>query len=247
MNDLTLERFRLAELPADEAARVAAQVGSDPELQARLSALSASDHDLHERGLVRQLEHRVMTGAGAAAATTASRLGSWRLTAFAAAAVVLVAAIVWGPGSGGADRIKGEPASLILYRKSDAGSESLSDGTRARQGDLIRVAYRSVNLCFGVIVSIDGRGTVTRHLPGQGEGAATIQPGDAVPLDTAYELDDAPKWERFYLVTGERAFEVKVVMDAARRAAAVAGNEPPETLPLPPELRQTSFLLRKVS
>ena len=39
-------------------------------------------------------------------------------------------------------------------------------------------------------------------------------------LDQAYELDDAPRWERFYFVTGDTPFAVAPIVDAARRAAA---------------------------
>jgi hypothetical protein len=36
-------------------------------------------------------------------------------------------------------------------------------------------------------------------------------------LDSSYELDDAPSWERFYLVRGNEPFDVAAVMRAARR------------------------------
>ncbi len=183
----------------------------------------------------------------------------WHWAAAASASAVVVTVLVWGPilrrgavvtspvaRSDGADRVKGEASSLMLYRKDDAGVELLSDGAPVRRGDLIRIAYRAAGPCFGVIVSIDGAGVVTRHLPVDAESAAPMRPGEATPLDTSYELDDAPKWERFFLVTGETAFDVRAVLDAARGAAAGAGADPPAALALPPGLHQSSFLLRKV-
>jgi hypothetical protein len=109
------------------------------------------------------------------------------------------------------------------------------------------VAYRCASRRFGVIVSIDGRGVVTRHLPLTGAAAAALEPGATTLLDRAYELDDAPRWERFFLVTGETAFDVQVVLDAARGAAAGAGADPPPALPLQAPLQQSTFLLRKTS
>ncbi|MDE2832664.1 MAG: hypothetical protein OXN20_21310, partial [Gemmatimonadota bacterium] len=68
----------------------------------------------------------------------------------------------------------------------------------------------------GVIVSVDGRGTVTRHLPASGTSAVRLIQGDPVPLDYSYELDDAPKWERFYFLTADASFDVRDVVQVAK-------------------------------
>ncbi len=52
LSDLTLERFRLDELPAAEASRVTAAIARDTDLQRRLAALSESDDELRERDLL---------------------------------------------------------------------------------------------------------------------------------------------------------------------------------------------------
>jgi hypothetical protein len=146
------------------------------------------------------------------------------------------------------ERIKGLRPALSLFRKTAAGSEALADGDRARQGDVIRVGYRASGRRYGVIVSLDGRGAVTRHLPEQGRLAAALEGGEVVLLAHAYELDDAPAWERFYFVTADEPFEVEAVEDAARRARvehAAAVAQAPEALRLPKPLEQASFLLTK--
>ena len=56
------------------------------------------------------------------------------------------------------------------------------------------------------------------------------------PDGTAYELDAAPKFERFFLITADRAFDAQMVMDAARSVATQPGEDVPATLPLPPGL-----------
>ena len=59
---------------------------------------------------------------------------------------------------------------------------------------------------FGVLLSIDGAGHVTLHLP---ESAARRRRADAqgeIRLPSAYELDDAPAFERFLLVTSAAPF-----------------------------------------
>ena len=132
---------------------------------------------------------------------------------------------------------------LAVYRKTNTGSETLNDGAIAHRGDLIRLGYRAAGKPYGVILSIDGRGAVTMHLPPNGEQAASLQNEPTVLLDKAYELDDAPRWERFYFVTGETSFLVQPVMDAARRAAS--SSRPQPKLELPKGLEQSIFLLQK--
>src|SRR6185436_11941296 len=99
---------------------------------------------------------------------------------------------------------------------------------------------------YGAIVSIDGRGAVTLHLPRQGARATRLpEGGETVLLDRAYELDDAPRWERFFFVTGEAPFEIEPLLEAARRAAADPSAPAPERLTLPPNLEQAVFSLEK--
>jgi hypothetical protein len=122
--------------------------------------------------------------------------------------------------------IKGGPA-LMLHRRTTNGSEALTPGAAVQEGDQIRVGYRSAGHRYGVILSIDGRGHVTAHLPRTGDRAGALQPAGTVFLDFAYELDDAPRWERFYFVTSESEFAVepvrRAVLDANRVRTAPAG------------------------
>jgi hypothetical protein len=283
ISDLTLERYRLGELPEARARAVATRAAADADVRARLAALAASDAAFEEsRGtdvVARAVTDRLARsrgdgalaaagGRGGAGSPRATWPGRGALAAAAAAAAVVVTAALWsapglwrptaaadpdapgGAAASGPDRIKGDAAVLLVYRKAGASAEQLTDGAAAREGDLVRVAYRASSAGFGVIVSIDGRGVVTRHLPVEGDAAVALQTGEPRPLPDAYELDDAPRWERFYLVTSARAFEVAPVVHAAERAAASTaspGADAPATLALPEGFEQASFLLRKVS
>jgi hypothetical protein len=139
-------------------------------------------------------------------------------------------------------RIKGVTGrpTLAVYRRTSAGSERLADGDVARPGDLLRVGYTSAGRAYGLILSIDATGAVTLHLPPSGAVAAALEPGGITLLDSAYELDAAPRIERFYFVTGSGRFDVAPVLDAARRAHGV-----PDALPLPPGLEQVTFTVQK--
>jgi hypothetical protein len=52
-----------------------------------------------------------------------------------------------------------------------------------------------------------------------GGRAASLQQAGVVSLEFAYELDDAPGWERFYFITAAVPFDVDAVMAAAHRLA----------------------------
>ncbi|HEY0840889.1 MAG TPA: ActD-like protein, partial [Vulgatibacter sp.] len=97
---------------------------------------------------------------------------------------------------------------------------------------------------FGVIVSLDGAGAVTLHLPASGNASAALDAQGATPLPQAYELDDAPSFERFVLVASDSPFEVDTVLQAARTlvSGADAATSP---LALPEGLEQTSVVVRK--
>jgi hypothetical protein len=226
--DITLERYRLGELPADDAARIDDRVGREPALQARLAALERSDVEIRQAGLL-----------PAPTVTTPRPFrrsrARWLIPAVAGlAAALLVTFVAPRTAERDDDRIKGLRPALALYRRTAAGSESLADGAVARPGDLVRVGYRAAGHAYGVIFSIAGRGNLTMHLPTAGDRAARLARDATVLLDAAYELDDAPMWERFYFVTGDAPFVVTPIVDAVRHAAA-----------LPRGLEQSTFSLQK--
>jgi anti-sigma factor RsiW len=264
--DLVLERYRLGELPPAEAEALEHRLAGDSGLAARLAALDRSDEDIRRRyppaWLAGQIESRQAT-ARPVRRSTAWWTGRWplpvALAAAATLALVLAPRLLQPPFPGApagarpaparsapapapGERLKGLEPSLLLFRRTDAGSEALADGSVARAGDVVRVGYRAAGRTHGVIVSVDGRGVVTVHLPARGDEAAELHGGETVLLDRAYELDDAPRFERFYLVTADRAFPLAPVVDAARAGARASD---PGELRLPPSLKQTTFLLRK--
>jgi hypothetical protein len=148
------------------------------------------------------------------------------------------------PAGGEGNRVKGLRPSLTLYHKTSGGSETLEDGARVHAGDVVRLAYRSAGRGYGTIVSIDGRGVLTRHLPTTGARAAPLRSGETVLLEHAYELDDAPRFERFYLIVSEAPFDLSPVLAAARRAAGSGGGAVP-ALELPSAFEQSTFSLQK--
>jgi len=240
--DIVLERYRLNDLPPAEYNRLSDRLRSDAALRLRLESLDQSDMEIRRAYQPEVFLQRIQEPLAA----PARRLfPAWALPALLVTATLILVVVLprMGPTEGGGDRIKGQLPGLTVYRKTNTGSETLADGAIAHRGDVIRLGYRAAGRPYGVILSIDGRGAVTLHLPPNGEQAASLQNEPTVLLDQAYELDDAPRWEQFYFVTGETAFAVQPVIDAARRSAS--NPRPQPGLELPRGLEQSIFLLQK--
>jgi len=151
---------------------------------------------------------------------------------------------------------KGTPAvspRLWVYRQrataGNAEPERLSNGARATRGDLLQLAYAAgPDGRYGVLLSIDGAGRVTQHLPEPGAtGASALRPSNEIRLPSAYELDDAPGFERFVLITSTQPFPVAAALDAAHELAGQGQNARTAPLALSPAFHQTSVLLQKTS
>ena len=264
-----LERFVLGELPAAELAGLGQRLLTDTDLQRQVDALKTADADIRQSypapWMARQIRARAEDVAGSDGVGSRWSPSSWTLSRLSVARlsvvpVAVVLAIVAVPMLRDGDspetarfleegvRSKGDGATLYAHRRTPDGTERLQDGSTARRGDLVRLQYDGAGAAYGVILSIDGRGAVTRHLPSEGDTAAPLTAAGIVALDVAYELDDAPRWERFFLVTGSQPFAVDEIAAAARAASvdAQANGGAPERLELPETLAQSALTLIKV-
>lgn len=259
--DLILEQYRLHELGPAEAQRLERMLGADEALRRRLEAFQSSDEEIRRLYPAAWFAERVRTRQ--AADRRRFRGPSWHgaarwavpaaLTVITTVLVATIPSRSESPAVSGAitvdtggvpDRIKGLRPALSVYRRTAEGTESLADGDVARTGDLLRIGYLAAGRSYGVILSIDGRGAVTLHLPATGGRAAALGRTGTVLLDRAYELDDAPRWERFYFITSTTPFDVASIIDTARRAAA--GDRPlPAALSLTRGLEQVTLTLQK--
>ena len=261
--DWKLERYTLEELPPEEMARIRELIERDPTQRARLDALRrSSDEILAEYPAVRmarQIERRARENETSRAGEPVAQRAWWSAGWVPAVAVAMMVVAVLPLlrdraeiGENGLPpgiRLKGSEAHLLLHRKTADGSELLKPDDTARAGDLIQVQYQAAGQAYGVILSIDGRGTVTQHFPSVGERNARLEQGSVI-LDLAYELDDAPGWEHFYFITSQTLFDVDDVVKAARDSAArphleAMGRARADSLVLPAGIEQSIFPLVK--
>ena len=181
----------------------------------------------------------------------------------AAAAPLVLAAVLWGPrgkidsagqGTGGDDstmvgvdtdvQLKGQGPDLRLYRRRDGTApERLSDGSIVHPKEVLQLAYLAAGRGFGVIVSVDGRGNVELHHPRSPDEPPVLTRGGEQPLLRGYQLDDAPRFERFFLVTAKNP-ESLVVAQVVQAARLLASQPEADRAPLlvtgPVEIRSVT-------
>ncbi len=248
-----------------EAEAVRAGLTPQGDLTVRLEALQASDAAIleahpprHAAAEIRRRLHHRRAEDDQAGRTTSRQRRRWLLGGLVPAAVAALALIVvlpWGP-----DEIttidhdneiiqttrKGmEQPVLQVWRETGSDEELLGQGAQAHQTDLLQLAYVAKGHDHGVILSVDGRSAVTLHFPAEPGGSTQLSLDGRTPLGFSYELDDAPSFERFFLVTSEKPIDVQTILDAATRLAG-SGQAAERDLPLPTHLSQTAVRIDKV-
>lgn len=249
--DYLIERLHAGDLPPDEAGWVRSRLEAEGG-ERRLETLAREDavfREAHPPGpALREIRRR----AGLVAPAPRARPRPMLLVPVAAAVAVAAALVLRVPSGPLAPRpaiedarLKGLAPRLEVHRSHPGKEpEQLREGAVVRKGDLVQLSYVAAGKPYGAVVSVDGRGIVTLHWPEEGGPAALLAQAGAVPLPHAYLLDDAPGFERFFLVTGEEAFDSARVVEAARRLA-VSGRARQDPLTLPSGLDQHALLLVK--
>lgn len=256
--DWLLERYLLGELPRRQRRRLESELQRDPELRAALEELKRSDRRILSQYPPEQAIPRILGRAGLARPAAAPRRRRLAWVAAPALALALLLLVFLPPllrsrlerGAADGDYIgrKGGvgPAAapaLYVFRKG-SGGEALADGAGASPGDLLQLAYDAGNRRHGVILSLDGNGAVTLHFPAEESGSTQLRRTGRTLLPRAYELDRAPRFERFFLITADGPLPVASVLAAARGLAA--GDEAMTApLDLPGGWGQVSLLVRK--
>ncbi len=255
--DILLERYLLGELPAVDRARIEKTLARDARLRERLRGIERTNREILEQYPPSKMVTRIRTRAAGAgqpaprAFRPPVRALVASLTAVAAAAAIFFTypLYVGGPRvDDGSEtvRVKGSAISLKVYRKRANGAELLGTGASVRSGDLLQLAYFSARGGHVVVLSIDGSGSVTMHYPRAPRGTTAAAPNRITYLPRSYELDDAPRFERFILVASPSRPDIEKIRKAAERLARDPKKAVDAPLPLDAGYAQESILLKKV-
>ena len=232
---------------------------ADPrELAERIAALraeNAAELAAHPAGVaVAQLEARIAGETRQRAARRRHRRLGW-IGVASAASVLVVAALVIDrtdeqrsrstDAQGEVTRVKGT-ARLLAFRQIGEHVEQLEQDALVRAGDLIQLRYNAGGQGYGVIASLDGAGVVTLHHPVSEDAPpeATALSAKPTALPHAYALDDAPRFERFFIITADAPIDLPQSL-ASLRSLAHRADSATASLELPAGLRQWSLRLRK--
>lgn len=258
--DWKLERYLLGELPTEEKERIRKQLQEDETAALRLSRLEKSNEEIlasyPPEIISRQIRERLRgkeNRSKSEGRAKAARIALYALPA--AAAIVLLITLsplnqlLRGP-DGGLEtvRLKGSANPLMVYRKTQTGSERLGEGDLVQKNDSLQLSYRAGAAKYGAIFSIDGKGVVTWHLPNVAVGvpkqAPALEKSGEIFLSFSYVLDDAPLFERFFFVSSSDPFTLAAVARAAVKLAT-SGSARSGDLPMNRNLDQHSLLLQK--
>lgn len=121
-------------------------------------------------------------------------------------------------------RVKGKSSALFVYRNEDGKAVRLANGTKVQEGDILQLSYVCADPEYALIVSVDGNGVVTSHFPEDSTDSALLEKGGEFPLSYSYKLDDAPSFERFYLVTSNEEFSLGSIEDFLLSISGISGK-----------------------
>ena len=244
--DFDLERLALGELPDAEAQSLKVALEKDAEALARFNAIAASNEDIlrtHPVGDVkREVESRLRQLKGNEALEAkpgfAQQLMRWAVVA--ACAVFAVVMVRPDPDQASGVRMKGMESRLVVHQVAQAGLERLNAGAVAQAGDRLQLSVVGAAEQHAVVCSLDGNGQVTLHFPM--DGASTKLLDSPFNLPNSYELDDAPGFERFVLITSSNPISVDAILGYVRGMSPQADAQ---IEGLPAGLYQSSWTVKK--
>jgi len=251
-SDLILEKYVLNELSPVVRRQLEQALLTDEQLQQRVSDIKSSNQafasQINADVMLAQIQRKQEVQ------TDSAKSANWRPVLTLVATVVIAVSILvlpvqkndqleYNPDGIDGVRLKGLEPELKLYRKMIEGAERLSANSIVHEGDVIQLGYVAADARYGMIFSIDGNAGITLHFPENAQSSSLLTTSGEAPLSHAYQLDDAPYFERFYFVTSSQPVPVAQLLQ--RLKLQVAEQVDVIKLDLPEAYRQFSFKLRK--
>lgn len=206
--NLKLEKYLLGELTEIEKS----EIEKDPDFKIKIQELENSNKEFFNKfdinKLAKETERRVNKKNIVSFPTKA-------VTTLAAAAACFILAINIIPNLNldttekeiiylkGSERIN-------IYLNENNNIIELNDLNNVKEGDQLQITYFSTSM-YGIIFSVDGLNNITYHFPESINSSVAVQVGKEVNLPSSYTLDNAPHFEKFYLITSKDSFDFNFV------------------------------------
>ncbi len=259
VSDFKLEQYTLGELDNFEMQSIDEALKVDLDLLKRLNNLKESNEQILSDYPVRKTAAEINWRSERQSKSQKSSFMAWLSPAAASCAVILVlfsSIMIYTKGimpaflSQGDQEIiytKGLEPQINIHLKHENGSSKLLPGALVKEGDALQISYIAGGAKYGMLFSIDGSGMITVHLPevDNKKLAAKLDKEGEIALPFAYELDDAPKFERFFFISSDTQFKIAKVMDQANKLKSRIKAARTEHMDLPEDLSQKSLLLIK--
>lgn len=137
-----------------------------------------------------------------------------------------------------------QESNLTLYRQNGREIRTLKNGEFAHKGDVLQLTYQAGNADYGIIFSVDGNGNITRHFPENSWTSGKLKhSNEEIPLDFSYELDDAPDYEYFIMVTSASQFTLENIENKIKDSKNLEYLKKHSFLPKNTQIK--SFLIEK--
>ncbi|MDH5379009.1 MAG: hypothetical protein OEX00_11855, partial [Gammaproteobacteria bacterium] len=144
-------------------------------------------------------------------------------------------------------RLKGAKPHLKLYLNTKEGPQSVAENQPLKQGDQLQLSYIAAGFNYGMIISIDGNGMVTKHFPYEQHSLFTVNPSGEFMLHNSYVLDNAPRFEHFYFLYAEKKIDFEKMIPLIEAQAAHINETQRELSGLPQGMEQSIFTIRKMN
>jgi hypothetical protein len=262
-----LESALAGELPPQDMERFRTAVAQNPELAEAVEAMRISNRTILDELPASRVEREVHRRAAIGPHSRPSRPSSamraldplrdffhrllegrarmpMLLSAAAACFLILLLPVIRAPDPDPI-RIKGDSLSLFVYRQVGERTERMEAGGYARPSERLQVYLKAPPGCHAAVFALDGRGATTQLWPSMGDAPERVGKREKIPLPNSYELDDAPAFERIFLVSSRKNFKISEAMQAASRLFQNSKTACCADLELPGDFGQASFLLLK--
>ncbi len=206
-----LDRFRLGELPTEEAAEVRAHLSSCARCRAAEEGLAAAQSDY--LALAAPLRRPARAG----------RAVAWGVGAVALAATCVLALQPAGI------RSKGAATSVGMFVQHQQRVRRALPGEAVAPGDVVRFVYSSQQPRYLAILSLDGAGVASVYFP-DGPETVRVEAAEEAPLPLGTRLDGVLGEERVVALFCEQPRTLEPVRQALQAAAPALPQVPGCTL-----------------
>jgi hypothetical protein len=222
ISNLILERYLLNELSPQDRLNLEQALEVDPTLNERLNTLKSQSLQITEKLNPQQMVHRIRTKVlieknnqllSKEFSPLLKLAGVFSLLCLFVLPIYLIHFSDEQTLDG--IRVKGN-AYLSIFRKTSAEPERLESHSLVKAGDQIQIRLHPQGEKYATVFSIDGRGETTLHFPDSPISETTILRAGPQLLPFAYELDDAPGFEQFFLISSQQSFSADHAMELVK-------------------------------